>query len=49
MDSYEEVMDEFPDDTSTSMMQDFVNKNLDDTRKTYLDKVNDIGVDKQVG
>ena len=29
-------------------MEDFVNKNLDDTNKNYLNKVNDIGVDEEV-
>ena len=30
MDAYEEVIGEFPDDTSPDMMEDCVNKNLDD-------------------
>ena len=36
MDTYKEVINEFPNNTSTSMMEDCVNKNLDDTNKTYF-------------
>ena len=43
--TYKEVMYEFPDDTSTTMVEDCVNKNLDYTNKKYLDNINDIGVD----
>ena len=33
MDTYKEVIDEFPYDTSTAITEDCVNKNLDDTNK----------------
>ena len=44
LDTYKEVIDECPDDTSTDMMEDGVNKNLDDTNKKYLNEINEIGV-----
>ena len=33
MDTYEEVNDEFPDDTSTDMMEHCVNKKFDDKKR----------------
>ena len=35
MDTYKDVIDELPDDTSIAMMQYCVNNNLDDTNKKY--------------
>ena len=35
MDTYKEVIDEFPDEKPTDMMEDFVNKNLDDTNNFF--------------
>ena len=39
------VIDEFPDDTSTSTMEDCVNNNLDDINRKYLNEINETGVD----
>ena len=36
LDTYKEVIDECLDDTSTIMMEDFVNKKLDYTKKTWI-------------
>ena len=44
-----EVIYECPDETSTFVMEDCVNKNLDDTTRKYLNAINDIGVDKEGG
>ena len=33
MDTYKQVIGKFPDDTSTAMMEDFVNRKLDYTNK----------------
>ena len=46
MDTYKEVIGECSDDTSTAMMEDFVNKNLDDRNRKYLNEINYISVDK---
>ena len=46
MDAYEEVIEEWPDDTSPDMMEDCVNNNLDDL-KNDLNEVNDIDVDNE--
>ena len=45
MDTCEEVIDKCPDGTSTDMMYDYVNKNLDNTNKNDWNEVNEIGVD----
>ena len=42
--TYKEFIYEFPDDTSVAMIEDCVNKNLDDTKKTF-NEINEIGVD----
>ena len=49
MDIYKEVIYKFLDDTSTAMMEDCVNKHLDDTNKKYLKEINQIGDDEEVG
>ena len=49
MDTCEEVIDECPDGTSTDMMYDCVNKNLDNTNKNDSNEVNEIGVDDKEG
>ena len=36
MDTYEQVIYEYPYNTSTYMTEDFVDKNLDDTNKNIL-------------
>ena len=49
MDSYNEVIYECPYDTSTAMIEDFVNKHLDDTNRNYLNQINYICVDEEGG
>ena len=44
MDTYKEVIDECPDDTFTSMMEDCVNRNLSDKNKNLLNEINQIGL-----
>ena len=41
------IIDEFPDDTSPVMMEDCVNKHLDDITRKYLNEINEIGVDEE--
>ena len=48
MDTYKEVIYEFPYDASTDMMEDCVKNNLDDRNSKYLNEVNGIGVDGKV-
>ena len=38
MDAYIYLIDESPDDTYTAMIEDFFNKNLDDTIKKQLNE-----------
>ena len=45
MDTNKGVMDECQDDTSIAMMQDCVNKNLDNINRKHLNEINEIGVD----
>ena len=40
---------EFPDNTSPFVVEDFVNKNLEDIIKKYLNEIHEIGVDEEVG
>ena len=49
LDTYEEVIYECSNDTPTDMMEDCVNKNLDDTNKNYFNEVSEIGVDYEEG
>ena len=44
MHTYEEVIDELPQYTTTNMMKDCVNKNLDDRNRKGLNEITDIGV-----
>ena len=45
IDTCNEVIHEFPYDTSIDMMEDCVKKNLDDRKRKYLNEINEIGVD----
>ena len=45
MDTYKEVIYEFPYDTSTDIMEYCLKKNLDERNSKYLNEINDIGVD----
>ena len=45
MNTYKQVIDECPDETSTTMMEDCVNKNLDDRNRKGLNEITDIGVE----
>ena len=49
MDTYKKVIYECTHDTSTAMMEDCVNKHLDDTNKIYFNEINEIGVDEDGG
>ena len=49
MDTYKEVIDEYPDDISTYTMEDCVNNNQDDASKNILNEGNNIGVDDEEG
>ena len=49
MDTYKELIYEFPDDTSTALMEDCFNNNLDDINKKCLNEINEIGVDEDGG
>ena len=44
MDTYKGVIDEYPGETSTSILDYCVNRNLYDTNKKYLNEVNDIEI-----
>ena len=44
-----EVIYECPDDTSPVVIEDCVNKNLDDITRKYLNEINQIGVDEEGG
>ena len=44
MDTFEEVIDECPYDTSPNLMEDCLNENLDDNNKTDFIEVNDTGI-----
>ena len=43
LDDYKEVIDEYPDETSTAMMEYCVNKNLDGINKECFNQINEIG------
>ena len=45
MGTYKELIDEFPYDTSTAIMEYCVNKNLDGIHRKYLNEINEIVVD----
>ena len=45
-DNFEEVIDEYPDYTSTAMMEEYVNYNPDDMNQYYLNNEIKIGLDK---
>ena len=47
MDTYKEVIYEFPDDKSTAITEDGLNRNLYDTSKNDLNEINDFGIDEQ--
>ena len=44
-----EVRDECPDETSPVVMEYYVNKNLDDISRKYLNDINEIGVNEEGG
>ena len=44
-----EVIYGFPDETYPVVMKDCFNKNLDDITRTYLNEINEIGVDEGGG
>ena len=44
-----EVRYEHPDDTYQVVMEAFVNKNLDDITRKYLNEINQISIDKEEG
>ena len=45
MGTYKEVIDKLPNDTSTAIMEYFVNENLDGIHRKYLNEINEIVVD----
>ena len=47
LDTYEEVIYECSNDKPTDMMEDCVNRNLDDKNKNNLNEVNEIFVDDE--
>ena len=47
MNTYEEVIDELPQYTTTTMMEDCVDKNLDNITRKYLNEINEIGVNEE--
>ena len=49
MDTYEQVINEYPYGTYPEMIYYCVNKNLDDKNKNDLNEVNEIGVDGEEG
>ena len=44
---YKQVIDEFPDDTSTAIIEYCVNNNLNDVNIKYLNEINIIGLDEE--
>ena len=44
-----EVRDEFPDDTSSVVMEDCLNSNLYNITRKYLNEINEIGLDEEGG
>ena len=42
-----EIIYECPDDTSPVVMEDRVNKNLDNITRKYLNEINEIGVNEE--
>ena len=47
LDTYKEIIDEWPDYEFAATMKDCANNNLDDTYKKYLNEINEIGVDEE--
>ena len=49
MDTFEEVIYECPHDTSTNMMENNINENLNDNNKNNLNDLNETGLDDEEG
>ena len=47
--TYKQLIDELPGDTPTDMIEDFVNKNLDDTNRKDFNYITQIVIDEQGG
>ena len=49
LDTIEQLIDEFPDDAHPAMMEDYINKELDDMNQNHLNEKNKIGLDEEEG